>query len=191
VEGKAGLLRVGLVASGVVALLLVGGIKSFFVVLPALGLQNWLIVLFRMNVGQLGFDSLRTLNPVDFAALALVGLTFLGMWPLLARGRKIWASLAVALPFIGIPLLLVTHLTGRSAVMGAGLIVSFLMLRTPGFRTAGYLGIAANVALLVGDFGTTGSPMPVVAVALAVGYVLLLVWFGWISASLWTRVRHT
>jgi hypothetical protein len=191
VEGKAVLLRVGLVASGVVALLLIGGLKSFFVVLPALGLQNWLIVLFRMNVGQLGFDSLRTLNPVDFAALALVGLTFLGMWPLLARGRKIWASLAVALPFIGIPLLLVTHLTGRSAVMGAGLIVSFLMLHTPGFKTAGYLGIAANAALLVGDFGTTGSPMPVVAVALAVGYVLLLAWFGWISASLWTRVRHT
>ncbi len=191
-EGKpaATLSRVGLVASGLVTILLIGGLKSFFIVLPALGLQNWLVVLFRINAGQLAFDALRILNPIDFALLVLVGLTFLGLWPLLARGRKVWILVAVALPFIGIPLLLVTHLTGRSAVMGAGLIVSFLMLRNPGFKTAAYLGIAANGLLLVGDFGT-GSRMPVVAVGVAVGYLLLLGWFVVITVSSWRRTRHT
>jgi hypothetical protein len=185
------LLHVGLVASVLVVVLFIGGLKSFFVFLPALGLQNWLVVLFRINAGQLGADALRILNPVDFAALVLVGLTFLGLWPLLARGRKVWVSIAVAMPFIGIPLLLITHLAGRSAVMGAGLIVSVLMLGIPGFKTAAYLGIPANALLLVGDFGTTGSPMPVVAVALAAGYVLLFAWFVVIAVSLWRRMRHT
>jgi uncharacterized membrane protein len=182
---------VGLVSSGLVSILLIGGLKSFFIVLPALGLQNWLVVLFRINVGQLGSDSLRILNPIDFAMLVLVGLTFLGLWPLLARGHKIWISLAVALFHIGIALLLITHLAGRSAVMGASLIVSFLMLRTPGFKKAAYLGIPANGLLLVGDFATTGSRTPVVALALAAGYVLLLAWFVCIAVSLWRRQRHT
>ncbi len=62
-----------------------------------------------------------------------------GLWPLLATGRRIWISIAVALPFIGIPLLAVTHLAGRSAVMAAGPIVSVLMLRTPGYKRLGYV----------------------------------------------------
>jgi hypothetical protein len=193
VEGKQAkqvLQRVGLVASVLVVVLLVGGVKSFFLVLPALGLQNWLVVLFRINAGQLGYGALRTLNPIDFALLVGVGLTFAGLWPLLARGRRIWMSLAVALPFIGIAVLLITHLAGRSAVMGAGLIVSLLMFRTPGFKAAAGLGILANGLLLVGDFGTTGSSMPVIAVAVAAGYVLLLAWFGWVAGALWGRVRH-
>jgi hypothetical protein len=181
--------RLGVVASGLVAILLVGGLKSFFIVLPALGLENWLIVLFRINAGQVGFESLRILNPIDFAVLVLVGLTFLSLWPLLARGSKVWMLLAVALPLLGIALLAITRLSGRSAVMGAGLIVSFLMLRTPGFKGVAHLGIAANGLLLVGDFATNGSRMPV-AIAVLVGYVLLLAWFVWIAASLWMRARH-
>lgn len=188
-RGTSALPWLGFVGAALVVVLLSGGLKSFLGVLPSLALQNWLIVLFRINAGQLGTASLRVLNPIDFAALVLVGITFLGLWPILARGRRIWVSIAVALPFIGVPLLAVTHLAGRSAVMGAGLVVSFLMLRTPGFKPVGYLGIVANALLLTADFNTTGSPVSIVAAAVGVGYLLLLVWFAWVALLMWWRAQ--
>lgn len=183
--------RVGAVSAGLVAVILVGGLKSLLGVLQGLGLHNWLVLLFQINLGRVDYDSLKVLNPLDFAILLLVGLALIGLWPVLARGRKIWISIAVAQPFLGIVLLISTHLLGRSAVMGGGLVAAFLMLRTPRYKLAGWLGILATSLLLVGDFGTTGSPVPLLAACIAAGYLLLLAWFAWIAFALWRQERHT
>lgn len=183
--------RMGAVSAGLVAVMLVGGLKSLLDVLQGLGLHNWLVILFQINLGRVDYDSLKVLNPLDFLILLLVGMTLVGLWPVLARGKKVWISIAVAQPFLGIVLLIVTHLLGRSAVMGGSLVAALLMLRTPGCKSVGWLGVTANVLLLVGDFGTTGSEVPPLAVCLGIGYLLLLVWFAWIAFASWRQIRHT
>jgi hypothetical protein len=53
--------------------------------------------------------------------------------------------------------------------MGGGLMLSFLMLGDRACRSLGFLGIAANSLLLVGDFATAGSSVPVIAALNASG----------------------
>jgi hypothetical protein len=186
-----GLSRSGGVAAVLVAVMLLAGLVGFAVPLPGLGLRNWLIVLFQINarVGALPADPLRAFNALDVAVLVLVGLTFLGFWPVLGRVNRIWIAIAVALPFAGIAVLLVTNLAGRSSVMGAGLVIAFLMLESRAFKPLAYPGILANALLLAGDLATGGSRAPVVAALVGVGYVLLTAWFLLIGARLlgWGR----
>lgn len=165
--------------SGGVSTLLLASLLSFVVVLPGLGLRNWLVVLFELNAGFGGLpaDPLRFLNPLDVAILLLAGITFLGLWPALGKISRIWTSIAIALPFAGIAVLFVTQLAGRSALMGAGLVIAFLMLKSAHFRSLGYAGLLANALLLAGDLATGTSRAPLVAVLVGVGYLLLLAWF--------------
>ena len=176
------------------AAVLLIGLVGFVISSPGLGLRNWLVVLFEINAaaGTLPPDPLRIFNPLDVAVLILVGVTFLGLWPALGRAHRIWMSIAVALPFVGIAVLIVTKQAGRSAVMGAGLVVAFMMLTNPGFRRLGYLGIVSNALLLTGDFATGGSRAPVVAALVGVGYVLLIAWFALIAVRLlgWESQAH-
>jgi hypothetical protein len=159
--------------------------------LPGLGLRNWLVVLFEISagIGALPAEPLRLFNPLDIVALLLVGGTFLGLRPALGRAHRVWIAVAAALPFVGIVVLLATGLAGRSAVMGAGLIVAVLMLKNRVFRPLAYLGILANVLLLIGDVATGTSRAPVVAALVGLGYLLLMVWFLAIGAWLlgWGR----
>lgn len=149
------------------------------------------MLLFQVNLGRIDYDSLKSLNPLDLLVLLLVGITLVGLWPVLARGKKVWISIAVAQPFLGIVLLAATHLLGRSAVMGGSLVAAFLMLRTPDYKFTGWLGIAASSLLLVGDFGTTGSKVPFLAGCVGIGYLLLVAWFAWIAFASWRHIRHT
>ena len=57
------------------------GLVGLVVQPQGLGVRNWLVVLFQMNsgLGSLPSNPLRVGNPLDFAVLALVGLTFLGL----------------------------------------------------------------------------------------------------------------
>jgi len=177
--------RLGGVCAMLVAAMLLASLLSFFIALPGLGLRNWLVVLFELNAGTGGLpvDPLRILNPLDFAVLVLVGITFLGLRPALQRVSKAWTAIAVAMPFAGIALFAITRLAGRSTVMGAGLVIAFLMLRDTGFsRSLAYTGILANAFLLVADFATGPSPAPLVAVLVGIGYVLLVAWFLMIGA---------
>ena len=120
---SSGLSRLGGVSAILAAAVLLASPLSFFVALPGLGLRNWLVVLFALNAGTGGLpaDPLRILNPLDFAVLVLVGIAFLGLRPALGKNEnsRIWTAVAAALPFIGIAILLVTKLAGRSSVMGA------------------------------------------------------------------------
>lgn len=153
----------------------------------AMGPRNWLVVLFQINsgFGSLPSDPLHLLNPLDVALLALVGLTFLGLWPALGRQHRIWTGIAIVLPFAGITLLLVNGLEGRSALMSAGLVIAVLVLASGrrGWLLAS-IGLAANVLLLAGDLGTDVLAGGLVAASVGVGYVLLLAWSALLALSL-------
>ncbi|MHB0876106.1 MAG: hypothetical protein ACYC5O_08685 [Anaerolineae bacterium] len=150
--------------------------------------DNWLIVLLKLNAGFDGvsFDLLTGPNLLDVAILVLVGTTYLGLYAALRQTSKLWSAIAVAMPFLGIVVFVATRLSGRSGVMGGGLVMSLVILRSGVFgRAIAILGIVANVLLLVGDFGTTGgSSSVIVAITLAIGYVLLTVWFFLIGRRL-------
>lgn len=47
-----------------------------------------------------------------------------------------------------------------------------------------YLGVLANALLLVGDFATGTSPKPPIAALLALGYILLTIWFAAVAVKL-------
>lgn len=184
--------RLGGASAMLVTAILLTSLLSFIIELPGLGLRNWLVVLIELNAGtgSLPADPLRVLNPIDFAVLVLVGITFLGLPPGVWRQRRAWWIVAVVLPFAGIALFAVTSLAGRSSVMGAGLIVAFLMLKGTDFRRPlAYLGILANAFLLIGDFATGTAWSPLVTVIVTIGYVLLVAWFPLIGALLlgWSR----
>jgi hypothetical protein len=179
VSRTARMYRLGGVSALLLGAALLVSLLSFAITLPGLGLRNWLVVLFELNAGFGGLpaDPLRLLNPLDVAILVLAGTTFLGLWPTLGKISRIWTSTAIALPFVGIAVLLVTQLAGRSALMAAGLVIAFLMLKSADFRRLGYAGLLANALPFVGDLATGTSRALLVAVPVGVGYILLLAWF--------------
>jgi len=169
-------------ASGVIALLLgliflVGIVNIWF----SLFQDNWLIKLFKLNAGfdSMNFDVLHGLNPLDIVILVLVAVMYLGLYIALRRTSKIWAVVAVVQPFLGIVLFIVTELAGRSAVMGAGIVISCVMLRSNIFRkTIAFVGILSSVLLFVGDFGTTANTgSSIIAILIGIGYILCVIWF--------------
>ena len=186
VVGSRVLARSGAVAAGVVALMLLTGIAALAFGLPGLQLRTWLVVLFQINadVGSLPARPLRVFNPLDVIVLILTGVTIMAAWSLISRPSRAWLLISVTLPFFGIALLIATHLAGRSALMGAGLVIALFLARSSDTRRMGYLGICANGLLLIGDIATGDVTGPFVAVLVAVGYLLLLAWFALIGARL-------
>ena len=180
------LTRTGGVAAILVAAMLLIGLAGLAVSLAGLDLRNWLVILFEINagVGSLPADPLRVFNPLDVVVLVLVGVAYLGLWPILGRVSKIWMGIAVALPFAGIAVLLATGLAGRSAVMGGGLVIALLMFKRASFKPLAYIGLLANALLLTGDFATGGIYSSIVAGLVGVGYLLLAGWFLLIGVRL-------
>lgn len=178
------------VAGGVAALLaaslLLVGIAALVLGLPGLELRTWLVVLLQINagIGTLPAEPLRVFNPLDVALLVLTAAVILGIWPMPPGVSRAWLYLSVGLPFAGTALLLATHIAGRSSLMGAGFVVSLVMLRDRDLRRLGILGVVGNALLFVGDLGTGDSRQPLVAVVVAVGYLLLLAWFALIAVRL-------
>jgi hypothetical protein len=187
---------VTLVAGGVAALLaaslLLVGIAALVLGPPGLELRTWLVVLFQINagIGTLPADPLRVFNPLDVVLLVLTAAAILGIWQILPRVSRTWLYLSVGLPFAGIVLLLATHIAGRSSLMGAGFVVSLVMLRDRDLRRLGILGVVAHALLFVGDLGTGDSTQPLVAVVVAVGYLLLLAWFALVAVRLLGSLRR-
>jgi hypothetical protein len=150
--------------------------------------NNWLLVLFQLNAGLNGvqFDLLSVLNPLDLAILALVATMYLGLYAALEKTSRILSLIAAIQPFLGIVLFVATKMAGRSGVMGAGLVISLVMLRSNIFgKVIALVGILASVLLLIGDLSTTpDSHSSIVAMLVAIGYVLLTAWFFLIARKL-------
>jgi len=178
---------VGGIAALLVVAVLIAGMLSLAIPLPGLGLRNWLVVLFQINAGagQLPPDPLRVFNPLDVTILVLVGVAFASLGPALGRVSTILKVVAAGLPFAGIAVLLITGQAGRSSVMGAGLVMALLIVISGRVgRTPVYIGLLANALLLIGDFATGTSAKPFVAAVVAIGYLMLVVWFALIAVIL-------
>src|SRR5690242_16276747 len=156
--------------------------------------NNWLVVLFQFNAGLNGvqFDLLHGPDLLDIGIMALVATMFLSLYVALRRTSKIWSLIALSQPFLGIVLFIATQMAGRSAVMGATLVISLVMLRSRIFgRVVAFVGILASLLLLVGDFGTTAdSSSTILATFIGTGYVLLMTWFFLIAQRLFQLAQH-
>ncbi len=177
---------VGGVAAVLAAATLLGGAAGM-----AMGRRRWspwLALLYGYNARYRvsSRDALRGVHPVDVALLLLAGATYAGFWPGPGTSHVWWMTLAFAQPLLGIPLLMVTKLSGRSGVMGGALVLSILMLVTGTSSAVAWLGLSASILLLVGDFGTGARPSRLLAGALAVGSCALIIWFGALAALLLT-----
>ncbi len=155
--------------------------------------DNWLVVIFKLHAGYNGVEVglLHILDVLDIAILVLVGTTILGLYVALRKTSKIWSLIALAQPFLGIVLFMGTQTAGRSAVMGAVLVISAVMLRDSYFDKApAFMGIIAGVLLLVGDFSAgIISPSKIIATLFAIGYVFLMGWFFLIARQLFQLGR--
>jgi hypothetical protein len=151
----------------------------------------WLVVIFKLHSGfsGIGIGLLTGLNLVDLAILALVAMMHLGLYTLLRKTSRVWAAVAAIQPLLGIALLLATANVGRSAVMGSALVASIVMLRGGSVgKTLAYMGIAASLLSLAGDF-TAGvvPPSTLMASLFAAGYALLTTWLFIMGRWLWRR----
>lgn len=150
--------------------------------------NNWLIVIFKLHAGFSGItlDQLHILNVLDIVILAIVGTMFLGLYSALRKTSKIWSIIAALQPFLGMVLFIMTKNAGRSGVMGAALVISFVMLQSDTFnKFTAYLGILASTLLLVGDFSAgVISPLAILATLVGIGYVSLVAWFFLVARQL-------
>lgn len=155
--------------------------------------DNWLVILFKLNAGFNGvsFDRLYGPDALDIAILALVGTMYLGLYTALRRASKVWSIIAAIQPFLGIVVFIATRTAGRSGVMGAGLVISLVMLRSKTFdKVTAFVGLLASVLLLAGDFGTTAdSHSTILAIFIGIGYLLLMAWFFLLARRLFQLGR--
>jgi hypothetical protein len=149
--------------------------------------DNWLIVIFKLHAGfgDTQINLLHILNFLDLAVLALVGTMLLGLYAAIRRISRVWSMIALALPFLGMVLFIATKTAGRSAVMGAVLIVSIVMLRNKIFnRATAYMGIMASLLLLLGDFTAGVLHSNIITALFGIGYLLLMTWIFLIARRL-------
>lgn len=86
----------------------------------------------------------------------------------------------------GVGLLVVgLELAADSLEAGAALVISLVMLRSSVFNKGiAYLGIAASLFLLMGDFSAGIPPSETIAALFGIAYVLFIIWFLWIAQRL-------
>ena len=166
-----------------IGLLSLGSTGGWLAAIP----DNWLITIFKLHAGFGGahIGLLQGVDLLDIVILAFEGLALLGLYAALGRTRRIWSVVAAIQPFLGIVLFLVTQSAGRSAAMGAVLVISLVMLHGGLFtRTTAYVGIAASVLLLVGDFTAGIPPVPIMAILFGIAYLIFTAWFFLIARRL-------
>jgi hypothetical protein len=158
----------------ITALLLAFGLAGITANQPG----NWLVLLFKLLAGFEGINSdmLYRLNGMDIILLALEGVVMSGLGAALWKTSRIGSLAAAILPFAGIVLYLVTASAGRSAFMGAILIISLVMLGSGFPRWTAFLGILSSVLLLAGDMSLSAAPSILLAGGFAAGYIGSIAW---------------
>ena len=151
--------------------------------------NNWLVVLFKLNAGlsDVQPDSLNVLSLLDVAIMALFCPLFLALYVVLRRASAAWTVVAASLPFLAIPVFLITCMAGRSGLLLAGLIISAVMLRAETFgKASAYVGIAAGALLLFGGDLATAifSSSSTIAILIGIGYVLWVIWLFLVARRL-------
>jgi len=152
--------------------------------------NNWLVKIFILHdeFSDVHAD-LHGLNLLDIFILLLVSVICFSISTIFRNARKVWSLIAFVLSVIAIILFLATQIAGRSTVMLAVLIISFVMLRDKTFsKVTIYAGILASVFLFVGDL-TVGIHSDIITILFCIGYVLLITWFFLIAQNLF-RLGH-
>lgn len=141
--------------------------------------DNWLMVIIKLHAGfqDVHPDMLYGLNFLDLLLMLLIGITYLGLFAALRRVSRIGSGVALGLIVAGMLLFIITQSAGRSAVMAAGVVISFVMLRSRMFGTnTAALGLFASVLLLIGDFTVGYTPSLVFALVTGLGYIFQTMW---------------
>lgn len=188
VSGAAALLAGVLTFIGGIYLITTGLQSSTINSWLSLAGNNWLVVLFQLHAGINGvqLNQLYMLNLLDIGIMLLVAITFLGLYAAVRSASKIWSIIALVQPFLGLVIFIATLSAGRSAVMGAVLVISLVMLlrSTPFSNAVAYAGIPASVLLLVGDLSASIALSSIIAVFIGIGYVLLIIWLVLVGQQL-------
>jgi len=152
--------------------------------------NNWLVKIFILHAEFSDVHAdLHGLNLLDIFILLLVSVICFSISTIFRNARKVWSLIAFVLSVIAIILFLATQIAGRSTVMLAVLIISFVMLRDKTFsKVTIYAGILASVFLFVGDL-TVGIHSDIITILFCIGYVLLITWFFLIAQNLF-RLGH-
>jgi hypothetical protein len=152
--------------------------------------NNWLVKIFILHTEFIDiYADLHGLNLLDIIILLLVSVICLSISTIFRNARKVWSLIAFALSVIAIIIFLASQIAGRSTVMLAVLIISFVMLGDITFsKVTIYMGILASVFLFVGDL-TVGVHSNIITALFIIGYVLLITWFFLIAQSLF-RLGH-
>jgi hypothetical protein len=147
--------------------------------------NNWLVKIFLLHAEISDFHAdLQGLAILDIVILLMLSVICLTLSTIFTKAGRVWSFLAFALSLIAILLFVVTQVAGRSTVMLAVLINSFVVLRDKSFsKVTAYTGILASVFLFVGDL-TVGNHSNVVTIFFGVGYILLTAWFFLIARIL-------
>lgn len=152
--------------------------------------DNWLVKIFILHAEFSDIHAdLHGLSLLDIFILLFVSVICLSISTMFRNARKVWSLIAFALSVIAIILFLVTQIAGRSTVMLAVLINSFVMFRDKTFsKVFIYTGILAGVFLFVGDL-TVDVHSSIITILFGIGYVLLTTWFFWIAPTLFRLDR--
>ncbi|KKN41879.1 hypothetical protein LCGC14_0718740, partial [marine sediment metagenome] len=113
---------------------------------------------------------------LDILIMVLFGIMSLALYPALRKVSKIWSIVAISEPFLGIVIFIITHSAGRSGVLAVVLTISIIMLWSNNFsKITAYMGILAGGLLLTGDILSTSS-LFIIAIIIAIGYILIMIW---------------
>lgn len=184
VSGAAALMASGLLVAAVISLIMT-------IVRPVSWLSllenNWLVIIFKLHAGFSGVGSslLYRLNVLDIFVLVLIATMYMGLYIALRGTSRLWSMIASIQPVLGILLFVITHAAGRCAVMGAELVIAFVMLRSGHFsKHIASMAILSAVLLLAGDLGGSLAPSIILAVFVGVGYLVLLSWLFLVGLKL-------
>ncbi|MHC1785387.1 MAG: hypothetical protein AB9891_22005 [Anaerolineaceae bacterium] len=184
-DNKSNLVKIISASSAIAAaLLFLVGILGCFFPMP----DNWLIVIFKLLAGYDGVQNefLYSLNFLDIFLLALFSLVMVGLYAALRNTSKIWSIVALVQPFLGIIIFVTTGSAGRSALMGAGLVISLVMLNSRVFsKWIAICGILTSLLLLAGDLSVSIAPSIFLAGLFGAAYLLLILWLYGIGRYLW------
>jgi len=152
--------------------------------------ENWLVKIFILHAEFSDIHAdLHGLNLLDIFILIFVSVICFSISTIFKNAGKVWSLIAFALSLLAIILFLVTQIAGRSTVMLAVLINSFVMFRDKTFSKAFiYTGIIASIFLFVGDL-TIGVHSNIITILFGIGYVLLATWFFLIAPTLFRLGR--
>lgn len=140
---------------------------------------NWLVLIFKLLAGSPSTqpEMLYSLNGMDILLLALFSVVMAALCAEAWETSRAWSLAAAIMPPAGIVIFLITHSAGRSAFMGAMLVISLVMAFNRSFKWwNAWPGILAGVLLLAGDLAAGQAPLPFLAPFFGAGYLLAVFW---------------